>query len=68
MKNPLLPITEAEEAIEQRKQARESQRPEFRTHLALEAIADEMTRIRAEISVMRGLVAALAERPLRRPG
>ena len=65
MKNPLLPITEAEEAIEQRRQARESQRPEFRTHLALEAIADEMTRIRAEISIMRSLVAALGERPHR---
>jgi hypothetical protein len=66
MMNPLLPITEAEETIEGRKQTREAQRPEFRIHLALETIADEMTRIRAEIGVMRGLVAVLAQRA--RPG
>ena len=63
MKNPLLPITEAEEALEQRRQLRETQRPENRTHLALEAIADEMTRMRAEISVLRSLVTALAGAP-----
>ena len=60
MKNPLLPITEAEETIEQRKLIRETQRPEHRTHLALEAIADEMTRMRAELSVLRSMVATLA--------
>jgi hypothetical protein len=64
MMNPLLPITEAEETIDGRKQAREAQRPEFRIHLALETIADES--IRAEVGVMRGLVAVLAQRA--RPG
>lgn len=63
MKNPLLPITEAEEAIDQRRQVREMQRAEVRTHLALEAIADEMTRMRAEISVLRAAVAGLAVVP-----
>jgi nuclear transport factor 2 (NTF2) superfamily protein len=60
MKNPLLPITEAEEIIDQRRLARETQRPENRTHLALETIADEMTRMRAELSVLRAAIAGLA--------
>jgi len=59
MKNPLLPITEAEEIIDQRRQIRETQRPENRTHLALETIADEMTRMRAELSVLRAAVVSL---------
>jgi len=59
MKNPLLPITEAEEIIDQRRLARETQRPENRTHLALETIADEMTRMRAELSVLRAAIAGL---------
>jgi hypothetical protein len=60
MPNVLLPITEAEETIDQRKQLRETQRPENRTHLALETIADEMTRMRAELSVLRSVVAGMA--------
>jgi nuclear transport factor 2 (NTF2) superfamily protein len=59
MKNPLLPITEAEEVIDQRRLARETQRPENRTHLALEVIADEMTRMRAELAVLRAAVLEL---------
>jgi hypothetical protein len=59
MKNPLLPITEAEEVIDQRRLVRETQRPENRTHLALEAIADEMTRMRAELAVLRAAVLEL---------
>ena len=60
MPNVLLPITEAEETIDQRKQLRETQRPENRTHLALETIADEMTRMRAELAVLRSVVAGMA--------
>jgi hypothetical protein len=60
MTNPLLPITEAEETIDQRRQMRETQRPENRTHLALEVIADEMTRMRAELTVLRTLVSGMA--------
>ena len=59
MKNPLLPITEAEEVIDQRRLLRETQRPENRTHLALEAIADEMTRMRAELAVLRAAILEL---------
>jgi hypothetical protein len=62
MVNPLLPITEAEETIDQRRQLRETQRPENRTHLALETIADEMTRMRAELTVLRSLVSGLTGR------
>ena len=60
MKNALIVITEAEEAIDHRRQQRETQRPENRTHLALEAIADEMTRMRAELSVLRMLATSLS--------
>ena len=60
MPNVLLPITEAEETIDQRKQLRETQRPENRTHLALETIADEMTRMRAELAVLRSVVSGMA--------
>ena len=67
MTNPLLPITEAEETIDQRRQMRETQRPENRTHLALEVIADEMTRMRAELNVLRSVVAGMAGGSARRP-
>jgi hypothetical protein len=59
MKNPLLPITEAEETVDQRRLIRETQRPENRTYLALETIADELTRMRAELSVLRAAVVSL---------
>lgn len=56
-------IGEAETAIAMRKAAREANQLEFRSAIALEAIADDVTRLRAEIQTIRELFAGFAARP-----
>ena len=56
------PVTEAEEVIASRENTRKNTQLEFRGTLALELIADEMTRLRAEIRTLREQLSAYARR------
>jgi hypothetical protein len=56
-------INEAERTISARKIGREERLTEFRKAEALELIADEMTRLHAEISTLRNLFATYAAGP-----
>jgi hypothetical protein len=56
-------INEAERTISARKVGREAGLVEFRKAQALELIADEMTRLRAEVETLRYLFATYAARP-----
>jgi hypothetical protein len=58
--NPMQPIADATAAIEQRQKRREHAALEHRGAIALEIIADEVTMMRAEMTVMRTLMAHLA--------
>ncbi len=50
-------IAEAEQLIASRVKSRDSQSQlEMRNFIALEAIADEMTRLRAEVATLRNLL------------
>ncbi|WP_156436554.1 hypothetical protein [Bradyrhizobium pachyrhizi] len=57
------PVTDAEAAIAARKAVREANQIEFRSVQALEALADDVTRLRAEMTVIRYLLAGMAARP-----
>lgn len=57
------PIRDAETIIAARKASRESTQADFRSPLALEAIADEVTRLHAEMRVIRYLLAGMAAKP-----
>lgn len=61
--DPLYAINEAEAAIKDRKSKRETSKPEIRTFEALELIADELTRLQAEIRTLRQHFAARISRP-----
>jgi hypothetical protein len=62
MPDPMQPIYDAKEAIEVRKKQRQHAQLDFRGTAAAEAIADELTMMRAEMTVMRGLLAQIAVR------
>jgi hypothetical protein len=54
------PIGEAELAIATRRAAREANQIDHRSAIALEALADDVTRLRAEMTVIRSLLAQIA--------
>jgi hypothetical protein len=56
-------IDDAEQVIVLRKSTRDANQIEFRSALALEIIADEMTRLQAEVKTLRYLFATYAVRP-----
>jgi hypothetical protein len=60
MSNPQTAIEDAKQEIERRRKLRQGIQLEFRSPAALEMIADEMTMIRAEMTVMRALLATNA--------
>ena len=57
---PVEPVRKAEAEIAKRAKTREIVSLEHRGALATELIADEMTRVAAEMTVMRGLLAMIA--------
>ena len=59
MADPLEPVRTAEAEIAKRVKTREGTQLEHRGALAIELIADEMTRVAAELKVMRGLLAMI---------
>jgi hypothetical protein len=66
--DPLLQaITEAEATIQARKPSREASQVQFREPAALELIADELTRLHAEVKTLRYLFATYAARAAGRP-
>lgn len=60
MTDPLKPIHDAKVAIERRQKQREAYQLEHRGAIAGEIIADELTLMRAEMTVMRFLLATIA--------
>jgi hypothetical protein len=58
--DPLEVIRQAEKEIELRNQGRRAAQLEFRSPAALEILADEMTRIRAEMHTLRNILATYA--------
>jgi hypothetical protein len=60
MSDPLQTIRNAEELIKRRNQQRQSIQLDHRGGIAAETIADELTMIRAEMTVMRELLATIA--------
>jgi len=58
--DPLEPVRQAEAEIATRAHIREKNSPAFRGPLAAELIADDLTRVAAELKVMRGLLAIIA--------
>ena len=65
MSNPLQQIEDAKETIKQRRERRAPLGLEDRSASAVENIADELTLLRAEMSVIRELLVALGWKPLR---
>jgi hypothetical protein len=57
------PTMDAEKATAERKKTRESMQIENRSFLALEIIADELTRLHADARTIRYLFATYAARP-----
>jgi hypothetical protein len=55
-------ITNAEKTIEGRSAAREAMEPEVRSAVAIELIADELTRLHAEARTLRYLLATYLAR------
>jgi hypothetical protein len=61
MSDPIMqPIYDAKETIDMRNKQRQHVDMTFRGAAAAEVIADEMTMMRAEMTVMRGLLAQIA--------
>jgi hypothetical protein len=60
MSNPLQPIHDAKVAIESRQKQRQTLQVDFRAFSAAETIADELTLMRAEMTVMRTLLTIIA--------
>jgi hypothetical protein len=61
MNNPLQPIHDPKIAIEARQKQRQTLQIEHRASVAAEVVADELTLMRAEMSVvMRSLLAIIA--------
>jgi hypothetical protein len=63
--NPLQAIEDAKETIKKRWERRAGLRLEDRSATAAENIADELTLLRAEMTVIRELLVALGWKPLR---
>lgn len=63
MADPMRAIGDAEMAIAKRKSTREATQLEHRGALALEIIADDMTRLHAEVQTLRILFGSYAVRP-----
>jgi hypothetical protein len=61
MSYPLQPIDDAKKEIEVRQKNRAGSELHFRNSAALELIADELTLVRAEMEVLRGLLAKFAQ-------
>jgi hypothetical protein len=62
--DPMHAITDAEKTIEARQKFRDNgAQADHREFLALETIADEMTRLNAEVRTLRYLFASYAMRP-----
>jgi hypothetical protein len=62
MPDPMQPIYDAKEAIDTRNKQRQHVDMAFRGAAAAEIIADELTMMRAEMTVMRGMLAQIAAR------
>jgi hypothetical protein len=62
-KDLMQPVHDAEKIIASRAPSREGTMLEHRGALAAELMADEMTRVVAELSVIRGLLASIAAKP-----
>jgi hypothetical protein len=62
-KDVLHAISDAEQIIEQRKRERAATSLDFRAPLAAEQIADELTRLVAEVKTVRYLLAANSAGP-----
>jgi hypothetical protein len=60
MNNPLQPIQDARAEIEIRQKRRQNVQLDFRGAAAAETIADELTLMRAEMTVMRELLGMIA--------
>jgi hypothetical protein len=60
MNNPLQPIHDAKIAIEARQKQRQTLQIEHRATVAAEVVADGLTLMRAEMTVMRSLLAIIA--------
>ena len=60
MNSPLQPIHDAKIAIEARQKQRQTLHIEHRAAVAAEVVADELTLMRAEMTVMRSLLAIIA--------
>jgi uncharacterized protein YajQ (UPF0234 family) len=60
--DPMQVLKNAEAEIERRYKFRQQAQIEFRAPAALEILADEMTRIRAEMHTLRVLLATYAAR------
>lgn len=58
--DPLQGIKDAEKEIEKRHRGRSGVQLDFRTPAALELIADDMTRLHAEIKTIRNILASMA--------
>ncbi|MGM4999242.1 hypothetical protein AB8A05_10950 [Tardiphaga sp. 538_B7_N1_4] len=63
MSNIFKGITDAEAVIADRKKVRDGNQIEFRSVIALEALSDDLTRVHAELQVMRYLAAQFMARP-----
>jgi hypothetical protein len=60
MVDPMQPVYDAKVEIERRNKLRNGVQLDFRGPAALETIADELTLVRAEMTVMRSLLAVIA--------
>lgn len=65
MADALHAVNEAESLIRSRAHQREGKQIDFRHAEALEVIADEMTRLSAEVRTLRYLFSTYASRPTR---
>lgn len=61
-RDPMHAIAAAEAEIEQRRMSRQRMQVESRHLVALEQLTDEVLRLRAEVTTLRGLFAASAGR------
>jgi hypothetical protein len=60
MADPMQPVNDAKEEVARRQARRQDATREIRPIVAVENIADDLTLLRAEMSVMRGLLAMIA--------
>jgi hypothetical protein len=63
MANPTFSVDDAQKVTASRRATREATQLEHRGALALEAIADELTMLTAEVKTLRSLFATYASHP-----